>query len=280
MKLKFIIIGLSAIFLIFNCQKQLEEKKEKDKNFEKEIIDTYLKNGAWKHHYLTKEWDEWINKALEKDTTIALLWQNKAIPFWKQGKYQLATEYYNKAVKLDRKKWLSRLGFLKCIFAKDYKSALIDLINYKKEFGSIYEQDHPLEFYMGICYLQLNQYEKALKVLQEDVINQEKDNGKDWVHFLDRFYLAITHYELGNYNNAITEFDAVLKEYPNFSDAQYYKSLSLNYLGKTELAKKLVYQGRTNFENGITISEDSSLYEVYPYQVTWQWNNIDSIFKF
>lgn len=46
-----------------------------------EIIQEYLINGAWKYTYLSKEWDEWINLGLQKDSTIAYLWQQKALPF-------------------------------------------------------------------------------------------------------------------------------------------------------------------------------------------------------
>lgn len=244
-----------------------------------EIIETYLKNGAWNHHYLTKEWNEWIDKGIQEDSTIAYLWQQKALPFWKQKKYQLAIIYYTKAVELDRQQWLSRLAFLKCIFAKDYEGSLADLINYKKEFGSTLEQDHSLEFYMGICYLQLNQFNEALKTLQENIETQEKEHGADWVHFLDRYYLAIAYYEQNNYTLAVTEFDKVLKEYPKFSDAQYYKSICLNYLGEKEKAKQLIEEGRSNFENGNTFNEDSNRYEDYPYQITWQWKITKSLLK-
>jgi tetratricopeptide (TPR) repeat protein len=272
------IFTLSFLLLFtISCKSQNEDVATK--SHEEIVIETYLKNGAWNHHYLTKEWDEWINKGLQQDSTIAYLWQQKALPFWKQKKYQLAISYYNKAVELDKKQWLSRLAFLKCIFAKDYNGSLADIMAYKKEFGSTYEQDHSLEVYMGICYLQLNQFDKAFKILKENIENQEKEHGTDWVHYLDRYYFAIANYELNNYQAAISEFDKVLKEYPNFSDAQYYKSICLNYLGQKENAKTLMAQGKSNFENGNTFNEDSNQYENYPYQITWQWKALESILK-
>ncbi len=241
-----------------------DEKKEL-------IIETYLKNGAWNHHFLSKEWEEWINLGLKQDSTIAYLWQQKALPYWKQKKYQLAIECYDNAVKYDRKEWLSRLGFLKCIFAKDYLGALNDLNNYSTEFGLKYEQDHPLDFYKGLCFLQLNQFQNACDIFKKMVENQESKHGPEWVHYLERYYYAIANYELKNYELANSEFDKVLKEYSNFSDAQYYKALCLNYLGEKEKAKTIMEIGKLNFEKGHTINEDSSKYEDYPYQITWQW---------
>ena len=250
--------------------------RKDDKNT---IIERYLKNGAWQYHYLEKEWDDWISRGLERDSTIAILWQQKALPYWKQKKYELGIKYYNEAVCYDRETWLCRLGYLKCIFAKDYKGALQDLITFKYEFGSTIVQDHSIEFYMGLCYLQLNQFEKALTILKGTINNEEIKYGVEWVHYLDRYYLGIVYYELSDYQAALIEFDTVLLEYPNFSDAQYYKSLSLNHLGEKDSAKKLMKVGKLNYEKGYTFGEDACEYEVYPYQITWQWKVSDSILR-
>jgi len=279
-----ICVLIALCFCTTACKEQsnalvINNNHEEIKNKQDVIINTYLTNGAWKHHYLTKQWDEWINKGIQEDATIAYLWQQKALPFWKQKKYELAITYYNKAVALDSARWLSRLAFLKCIFAKDYTGALADLIAYKEEYGTTYEQDHTLEFYMGICYLQLNKFNSALKTLKENVEVQESEHGANWVHFLDRYYLAIAHYELNDYSTAIIEFDKVLSEYPTFADAQYYKSLCLNYLGEKEKAKQLMLKGKSNFYKGNTFNEDSNQYENYPYQLTWQWEVAELILK-
>ncbi len=268
---------LISTYFSFTCLGQHQNKTNEET--QEMIIEQYLKNGAWNHHYLCKDWEVWIDKGLQKDSTIAYLWQQKAIPYWKQKKYSTAIKYYNKAILYDRQRWLSRLAFLKCIFAKDYHGALTDLKTYKNEFGQIHVQDHSLDFYMGLCYLQLNKFKQALKVLEHSIERDEKEHGADWVHYLDRYYLAVAHYELGNYPVAITELDKVLKEYPNFSDAQYHKSLCLNALGKKEEAKELMLLGKANLKKGYTFNEDSNKYETYPYQITWQWDHIQSILK-
>lgn len=264
--------------MIFSCSNEIPSVPE-NKISEEEILEIYLVKGARKYSYLSKEWDEWINRGLEADSTIAYLWQQKALPFWKQKKYSQAIEFYDKAVKLDPARWLSRLGFLKCIFAKDYSAALFDLTKATKTYGTIYEQDHSLEFYKAICHLQLNNFKKALGILKTSVNKEKEISGPDWVHYLDYYYLGISHYEIGNYAKAIAEFDNALKSYPNFSDAQYYKSICLKYLGKQEMATALMKEGKLNFENGNSFNEDSSIYEDYPYQITWQWSSSHLMLK-
>lgn len=273
--------GIVAVLLLtISCSTQLEkEVVETSQEYKDEVLKTYLHEGAWRYHFLRKEWGEWIDKGLVKDSTIAYLWQQRAMPLWKKRKYNEAISYFNHAVELDRERYLCRLGFLKCVFAKDYKAALVDLDMYIKEYGTIAEQDHNLEFYQALCYLQLNQYQKAHTIFENEVAKQEKENGLEWVHFLDRFYLAISLYELKEYNRAIEEFDKVLQAYPQFSDAKYYKSMCLKYTNRAEEASSIMAEGKQDFETGYTFNEDSSVYEDYPYQITWQWKGTEFILR-
>lgn len=242
------------------------------------IIETYLVNGAWQYHYLDTEWDKWINKGLEQDSTIAYLWQQKALPFWKQKKYELAISYLERASKYDRKRWLARQGFLKCIFAKNYKDALSDLLAYQTEYGTTYVQDHPIEFYIGICYLQLNQFKKAQAILSKNICQQlESGIEREWIHYLDYFYLGIAYFETHKYQLAIKEFDNALTLYPKFSDILFYKSICISRLNNVKFANILAKKGFNNYKEGYTFNEDSNLYENYPYQVTWQWQIVSSL---
>jgi tetratricopeptide (TPR) repeat protein len=269
--------------LSFSCKEQIKTPglpaSSKSSHDKEVIIEKYLKNGAWNYHFLAKEWNEWIDKGIQEDSTIAIFWQNKAIPLWKQQKYSLAIACYDKAVKLERQNYLARFAFLKCIFAKDYQSALVDFETYRTEFGTTVEQDHFIEFYMGICYLQLNQFEEAQKLFMQSIALEEKSSGNTYVHYLDRFYLAISFYQQKRYEEAIIEFDKVLEEYADFSDALYYKSICLANLDRKEEAKYLAETGELSYRAGKTFNEDSNLYEVYPYQVTWEWKSINYLIK-
>ncbi len=270
-------ILLSLIIIsTLSCQSQ-QINNENSKEREEEIINTYLKNGAWQYHYLEKEWDEWINKGIAEDSTIAYLWQQKAMPLWKTKKYSEAERYFKKAVALKPQEYLCRFGFLKCIFSQDYAEAKEILESYIVQYGSTFEQDHPLEFYIGICQLQLREYDAALQTFSKSLAAQRARNEP--IHYLDKYYHAVAYYELKKYEEAITVLDEVLEEYPEFADAQYYKSFCLYNTGKTNEAIEIMKEGKKNFQKGYTFNEDSSFYEVYPYQVTWQWEALPYILK-
>jgi len=255
------------ILLYFSCNTfgQTQSRTAKQDS----IIDKYLKNGAYKYHYTMQGWDDNISLALKQDSSIALLWQQKALPLWKTKKYELALRCYDKAILYDRANYLGRRGFLKCIFQKEYRSAIIDMESAEKEFGYGYQNDHSYPFYISLCYLQLNELGKAEQVLQADLDKTIKERGENWVHYLDLFYMGIIQYELRNYDKAITFFDKTLMHYHNFSDAKYYKGLCFLQKGDIINAEVIMRKAKANFEQGYTINEDDANYEIYPYKVNW-----------
>ncbi len=264
---------------LFSCQETSTSNSteqtitliQPDKKMQDSIISEHLKNGAWKHHYYSQEWQSEIDKGLAKDSTIAYLWQQKAMPLFKKGKYEIGMEFIDQAVKYDREQWQDYRAFIKCIFAKTYRDAIIDFQDYKKRFGYSYVMDHSYDFYIGLSYLQLNEFKKAEEIFKKDYDYVLKNSGKSWLHHLDLFYYGISKYEQNDYEGAIELFSLALEKYPEFSDAQCYKAECLRKMGRVEEGNALTKECRLNGENGYTINEDNSLYERYPYQIRW-WN--------
>ena len=88
-------------------------------------------------------------------------------------------------------------------------------------------------------------------------------------HFVDLFYYGISKYEQGRWEEAIIEFDKSLKQYPQFSEVQYYKAVCLSRLGKHEQSAELGKTAKANAKIGYTMNEDNAIYETYPYQIRW-----------
>ncbi len=233
------------------------------------ILKEHLVNGAWKHPLYSREWDEEINKGLAKDSTIAYLWQQKSMPMFKQGKYELGMPYVDKAVKYDRARWQPYRAYIKCIFAKTYQAAITDFGDCKKRFGNTVVMDHSYNFYIALCRLQLNQFALAEELLQKEVSDQAAKHGEEWVHHLDLFYLGICQYEQKKYDKAYVSFERSLKQYPQLSHANYYKSLCLKKLGKEEDAAQLMAVAKKYAKEGYGFTDDGARYERYPYQVRW-----------
>jgi tetratricopeptide (TPR) repeat protein len=233
------------------------------------IIEKYLSKGAYLHHYTSHEWIDYINAALGEDSTIALLWHHKALPLWKTMRYEMALSSFDKAVQYSRKEYLARRGFLKCIFQKNYNGALTDLEAANKEFGLGYENDHSYDFYIAICHLQLGRCAEAKRVLLAEIERTDGRPSGYTPHYLELFFMGIIHYELRDYNKAIAYFEQSIGKYPQFSDAKYYKAICYLKNGDLEKYNSLLREAKADYDNGMTISEDSRFYETYPYQVNW-----------
>lgn len=241
-----------------------------DKERQELIIQEHLYQGALKYPLYSQERQREIDKGLVKDSTIAYLWQQKAMPLLKQRKYEVGMEYLEKAVKYDRRRYLNYRGFIRCIFAKTYKEAIVDLTDYKNEFGYGFVMDHSYDFYIGLSYLQLNEFEKAEEVFKEDYDYTVAYKGEDWLHHLDLFYYGLSKYELNKYEEAIELFDLALERYPQFSDVLVYKAVCLRKLGRPEEAKKFDDLAELYGREGFSITEDNVIYERYPYQMRWR----------
>lgn len=243
---------------------QIETKEQKA------IIKEFLTDCAEKYNYnyQMSEWQNCLDNGLKKDSTIAELWQKKAMPYFKARKYEVGMPFLDKAVKYDSKTWQPYRGFIKCIFSKSYKDAIADLEDCKQKYGNQYVMDHTYDFYIAISYLQLNEYEKAEKLLQ-NYVDEIYEKRQKLEHPTAYFYLGIAKYELKKYQEAIDIFDKALILIPQFSDVKYYKSVCIVNLGNKEEATKLWKESKADFEKGFKLNEYNTVYETYPYQKKW-----------
>jgi len=219
-------------------------------------------------YYHAHEWQECLDAMLERDSTVAYFWQQKAMPYFKSGKYEVGMVLQDKAVAYDINQ-LPYRGFIKCIFAKTYKEAIVDFEKSVQLFGNSYEMDHTYNFYIAVSYLQLNEFVKAEQLLEKELKNSIDSKGADNAHHLDLFYYGIAKFEQKQWAEALIVFDRALKIYPQFSDVKFYKSICLSRLGRVEEANRIYDEARSDFKAGYTINEDNVVYEKYPYQVTY-----------
>jgi len=238
------------------------------KEAQQKIVDEYVHNCAKNYSfYQMSELQECLDAGLKKDPTIAYLWQQKAMPLFKMKKYEAGMVFCNKAVEHDAQRWLSYRAFIKCIFAKTYREAIVDFEKCKEMAGNSYEMDHTYNFYIALSHLQLNEFVKAEEIFKTDIAEQIDSRGE--AHFLDLFYYGITLYKQKKWEEAIEEFEKAIAQYESFSDAKVYKAFCLGRLGQEQGANDLLLEAKTDAKNGYTINEDNMIHEVYPYKVKW-----------
>lgn len=90
------------------------------------------------------------------------------MPYFKRQKYEIGMKILDSAIQIEPAELIDYRAFMKCIFVKSYTSAIEDFLLSKKLKGEHgYIMDHSYDFYIGLCYLQLNQYSEAIENLQK-----------------------------------------------------------------------------------------------------------------
>lgn len=226
--------------------------------------------------YFVKSWDYpmyalrrqiYLDSALLYMPTHASTWQQKAMPLYKQQRYEYGKPFLDSAVKYDPGRWLHYRGFMRCIFEKSYSAAIADFRLAKQGHGERHVMDHPYSFYIGLSYLQLNQLDSSQHYFDLCIEKSRREQGAGAEHFLLLLYRGLVAYEKGNHSDAIRFFDRALVIYPRFSDASFYKAMSLMAEKKLENALTCAQKAKLDFEAGYTINEDNAYYEYYPYQI-------------
>ncbi len=236
----------------------------------KDSIETkYLKNKAQKVSYFSPVYQLYLDSAIAITPDNDELWREKGMPYFKCRKYEVGLQYEDIAVQLNPKKNLDYRAFLKCIFCKTYKDAIIDFTNAEKLNGNFTMMEHPYSFYIALSYLQLNQFDSAENYLNKTVETEKAQAGEGTIHFMDWFYLGIVNYEKKNYQQAINYLDKALARYTNFSEAEYYKGACLRYIhAPNEEVLRELNKAKEDFEKGYSFTEDNCVYEKYPYQLS------------
>jgi len=209
----------------------------------------------------------YLDSALSIANWADALWFDKAYPLFFSGKYEIGMPYMDSAVKYNNK-YMGYRGYLKCIFQKNYTAAIQDLKQAQTINGEGHVEDHSYDFYIGLCYLQLNKFDSSQMKFDGLIKHTKAEHGWQMVHYLDWYYLGISYFEEDEYIKAKACFDTCLKGYMFFPEAKFYKAWCLQELDQADAAQTLMEEANMNFILGYTINDDNARYELYPYQLT------------
>lgn len=249
-----------------NTANTIVKKEETNKIKDSIKLSIYFANLD-KYSFFSKKRDSYFDSIMMFYPTNAALWQQKAMTFFKQMKYEKGAAPLDSAVKYNRKEMLEYRAFMRCIFYKKYTESIADFSDVVKEKGELFVMDHPSSFYVSLCYMQLNNFDSAYFYMEKSIAFEQKTFNSKSITLMHSFYLGIIFYEQGKYDEAIDDFDKALLSYSKFSDAQYYKGLCLEQIGKIKEAIDIMNLSMLNFKSGYTINESNAVYEKYPYQI-------------
>ncbi|WP_027077275.1 tetratricopeptide repeat protein [Maribacter antarcticus] len=170
---------------------------------------------------------------LEIDSTNADAYREVSIPYLKRGIPHEWEKWMKGALQYDAIKWQPYRGYNYLWFYRDYQRAIADfnasdtLTPYLE-----YPQGHSVDFWRGIAYLGLKDYENSIVYWDKPITKETKDTGEDWVELEAFLHRGIAHFEWGNAEKAIENFDKAIHYFKQNADRKYYKALILKNQGK------------------------------------------------
>ncbi|WP_425389811.1 tetratricopeptide repeat protein [Ekhidna sp.] len=192
-----------------------------------------------------------LKEAFKMDSTDADLWREFGTARVKRGILDEMYRYYNEAVKRKPEKWAGFRGYLYLYFYRDYERAIADFNLGDEANGQVdYSQGQSHDYMRGISYYGLKEYQTSLDYLDRYIDKVTEEEGESWVDVYAILYKGLALMQLNRLDEAMSEFDRVLKYYPNLSDCFYHKAQIYVARGQFNLAMQELDMAEEYFTKG------------------------------
>ncbi|WP_271407295.1 tetratricopeptide repeat protein [Tenacibaculum soleae] len=216
--------------------------------------------------------NEMIEKSIKKLKNFnASQYHVISIQNTKNGNYNKAIEYLDKASELEPKEVDGYYGWLLLYYYRDYKKSLFHLNRYDSftpDFDD-YVGDDNILYAKALCYKELGQYSKALELFDKAIKSELKEHDENWVSHQIYFQKARTLHLLGQQKEAIEYYNKTIKMWKESSESFYYKGLAQIELNdflagrkNLNIALDLIKKGYKTSDNYVALFD-----EVYQMEI-------------
>lgn len=145
-----------------------------------------------------------------QDPSNHQIYFEQSVPFNKRGYYVEGFRLLDKAVELDPKIHLGYRGYMKLRFLRDFNGALKDFNRLDSLTPNFVDAPwgEDIDFLRGEAYFGLKNYGKSITHFKRSIENQ----GEGWADIQAFVYTGLSEYRLGNYDQAIEQFEKALSQ--------------------------------------------------------------------
>ena len=210
--------------------------------------------------------DLYYKLVLEKYPNTHEAYMSRSVPYNKAGDHATGFAMLNKAVELAPSENLGYRAFVKLYMMHDYEGALKDCLRLDSltSFAKPGVWGEDMDVVIGLCYLQLNDFQNARIRISNAINEVTQKNGKEWNSSRAFLYLGITQMKEKSFSKAIQVFDELIQLNPNFSEVYYYKAQCYTALKDLKNAEITLAKCRQVF--GKYGAEKNPYFEM-PYQI-------------
>lgn len=261
-------LSIFVLFLAFSCSEKSKDysalSKEERKKLSFEIFEggSHLAQGSPKS--MTR-----IEEAIAMDPNNCDAVRELSVAYLKRGMPNKWKVEMDKAVACNAAIWQPYRGYNYLWFYRDFKKAIADFDASDTLTPNFTDapQGHSVDYWRGIAYLGLNDYEKSINYFNIYLNQVTEETGEDWAEPTAFLYRGIAYLEKRNFDEALKDFDKLLfYNRNNSADGKYYKALILKEKEDCETAKKLLADAKVDFANGYFNNRDyvETLYQIFP----------------
>lgn len=216
--------------------------------------------------------NEMIIKSIKNiDDFRTIEYHSVSVQNTKNGNYDKAIEYLNRASELEPKEVDGYYGWLLLYYYRDYEKALFHLNRYDAftpDFDD-YVGDDNILYAKALCYKETGQYHKALELFNKAISSELKGHDESWISHQLYFQKARTFHLLGEQKNAIEFYDNTIRLWEKSSEAYYYKGLAQIELNDSISGSKNLNIALELVKNGFKTSDSyvALFDEVYQQEI-------------
>ena len=217
-----------------------------------------IAEGRSGHYQFSWEYQHALEKAVDHCPYFSYGYRHMSVAYLKSGDFINWKRLMDLAVHYDPLAHLGYRGWCRYQFFRDYKGAIEDiealdrLVDY--EIGQCQNGVYHLNIAKGLCYKAIGEKEKALQIISDQILENEK---QDFVGAYDYLHQGVLLFELDRVEEALIVFEKQ-QAYNDLAENQYYKALVFKQLGKSENFQKAIELAKTYYVNGDRVRDTYS----------------------
>ncbi len=244
-----IIFAALSIITLLACQEKALYKKTFSEAEKIKLANQMTTDLIKKYNQGTVSEIMVLEEAIKLAPEEAGLWREIGVPYGKRGLAVEFQENYSKAVQYDPLNWQGWRGYMYLYFYRDYERAIKDFDTLDDLTPGIvdYPQSTSIHFMRAICYLQLEEYEKAITYWDKHFEEELRTGTEDYIDPRAYLFQGITYLKMGDLENANRSFEKGIKNHPKNADLWLWSAKLAFKNGALAKGKKALNNAQVQF---------------------------------
>jgi tetratricopeptide (TPR) repeat protein len=204
-----------------------------------------IAEDAYQYYQYSREYQEILDKAIEKCSYFSDAYRNKSIAYLKSGDFITWKYLIDKAVEYDFNGNIGYRGWCRYQFFRDYQGAIDDIESLEKStkgnIGYSASGEYHLKVAKAFCYKKLGKLDKGIDILEQYMLDTTIQ-----ISVYDHLHLGVMYMEKGDIDKAIIQLNLQIEK-NDIAESQYYLALCHQKKGHSDLFSQHIKKSKDLF---------------------------------